>query len=120
MPIRVNRVLSKKANIAGIPADVFLPCVALDFIAGIVLCVYLQFPFINVALCCLALNITWAILCAKGAWQFLGTFYHPPRYYRQNIRYEPFLDRLIYESPKKKSKKRKSRSKQGQRKHRRF
>jgi hypothetical protein len=37
MPIRVNRVLSKKENIAGIPAEIFLPIISFDVVAIIIL-----------------------------------------------------------------------------------
>jgi hypothetical protein len=110
MAIRVNRVLSKKQNIAGIPADIFLPIIVFDVVVGIVFCLIFSVPFLPTVFCCLIINIVWAILVARGVWRFLGTFYHPPRYYRQNIRYKPFLDELIeYDSrPQKKTKKRKA------------
>jgi hypothetical protein len=95
MPIRVNRVLSKKENIAGIPAEIFLPIVSFDVVAIVILCIFFSVPFLPVVFICLTINIVWAILVSKGTWRFLGTFYHPPRYYRQNIRYTPFLDELM-------------------------
>ena len=95
MSIRVNRVLSKKQNIAGIPADIFLPIVAFDTVAMVFLCLCFGLPAIPLAICCLTINIVWAILVAKGVWRFLGTFYHPPRYYRRNIHYNPFLQESV-------------------------
>jgi hypothetical protein len=119
MAIRVNRVLSKKQNIAGIPADIFLPIIAFDTVVMIFLCVCLELPAIPTAIFCLTINIVWAILVARGVWRFLGTFYHPPRYYRRNIRYNPFLQELLDHdsrpSQKSKSKKRRASSRQGQR-----
>jgi hypothetical protein len=95
MAIRVNRILSKKQNIAGIPADVFIPAFAFDIIFGVFGCLLFALPPIQVAVFCITLNIVWAILVAKGVWRFLGSFYKPPRYYRSNIRYQPFLQTLI-------------------------
>ena len=119
MSIRVNRVLSKKQNIAGIPADIFLPIVAFDTVAMVFLCLCFGLPAIPIATCCLTINIVWAILVAKGVWRFLGTFYHPPRYYRRNIRYNPFLQELLDHdsrpSQKSKAQKRRTRPWTGQR-----
>jgi hypothetical protein len=95
MSIRVNRVLSKQQNIAGIPADIFLPIVAFDTVAIILCCLLFGLPIIPVAILCLTIDIVWAILVAKGVWRFLGTFYHPPRYIRRNDRYTPFLQELL-------------------------
>jgi fatty acid desaturase len=107
MAIRVNRVLSKKQNIAGIPAEIFLPIIVFDVVAGIVFWIFFSAPFLPVVFICLTINIVWAILVARGTWRYLGTFYHPPRYYRQNIRYTPFLDELMNDDrPHKKTKKR--------------
>jgi fatty acid desaturase len=121
MAIRVNRVLSKKQNIAGIPADIFLPAIAFDTGAGVFLCLVFGFPFLPILFLCLIINIVWAILVARGVWRFLGTFYHPPRYYRQNIRYKPFLEELIdHDSrPRQKTEKRKLTTRKGQGKRRR-
>ena len=69
MSIRVNRVLSKKQNIAGIPADIFLPVVAFDTVAMVFLCLCFGLPAIPIATCCLTINIVWAILVAKGVWR---------------------------------------------------
>ena len=119
MSIRVNRVLSKKQNIAGIPADIFLPIVAFDTVAMVFLCLCFGLPAIPLAIFCLTINIVWAILVAKGVWRFLGTFYHPPRYYRRNIRYNPFLQELLDHdsrpSQKSKAEKRRTRPRTRQR-----
>jgi fatty acid desaturase len=93
--IKVNRILSRKRNIAGIPADVFIPAVFLDVVFGIFGCLMFKIPPIPLAIFCLTLNIIWAILVARGVWRFLGTFHHPPRYHRANIRYNPFLQELV-------------------------
>jgi hypothetical protein len=93
--IKVNRILSKKRNIAGIPADVFIPAIFLDVVFGIFGCLMFKIPPIPLAIFCLTLNIVWAILVSRGVWRFLGTFYHPPRYHRVNIRYKPFLQELL-------------------------
>jgi hypothetical protein len=66
MAIRVNRVLSKKQNIAGIPADIFLPVIAFDTVVMIFLCLMFGLPAIPIAIFCLTTNIVWAILVAKG------------------------------------------------------
>lgn len=95
MPIKVNRILSRKRNIAGIPADVMLPAVLFDGIVMVFGCLSFKLPPIPLAVFCLTLNIVWAILVARGVWRYLGTFYHPPRYFRANIRYKPFLQELL-------------------------
>jgi hypothetical protein len=122
MAIRVNRVLSKKQNIAGIPADIFLPVIAFDTVVMIFLCLMFGLPAIPIAIFCLTTNIVWAILVAKGVWRFLGTFYHPPRYYRRNVHYSPFLQELLdrdsrpsQKSQKSKAKKRRTHPRTGQR-----
>jgi hypothetical protein len=118
MTIRVNRVLSKKQNIAGIPADIFIPILAFDVLAGILLCLVFSVSPMPVAFFCLIVNVVWAILVAKGVWRFMGTFYHPPRYYRQNIRYIPFLQQLLEHDnrPQHQTKKRRAITRKGQRK----
>ena len=94
MSIKVNRILSKKKNIAGIPADVMIPMGLFDLLVGVFGCLMFKFPPMPTAVVCLTINVTWAVLVARGVWRFLGTFYHPNRYYRANIRYDPFLQRL--------------------------
>jgi hypothetical protein len=93
--IKVNRILSRKKNIAGIPAEVMIPAILLDGVVMVFGCLSLQLPPIPTAIFCLTLNIVWAILVARGVWRYLGTFYHPPRYFRANIRYKPFLQELL-------------------------
>lgn len=91
MAIKVNRILSRKRNIAGIPADVMIPVLLLDILVMIFGCVTFGFPWIPTAVVCLTINVAWAILVARGVWRFLGTFHRPYRYYRANIRYNPLL-----------------------------
>jgi hypothetical protein len=66
MPIRVNRVLSKKENIAGIPAEIFLPIISFDVVAIIILCIFFSVPFLPVVFICLTINIVWAILVSTA------------------------------------------------------
>jgi hypothetical protein len=94
MSIKVNRILSRKKNIAGIPYDIILPALILDGLVAVFGCVSFGLPWIPTAIFCLSINVAWAILVARGVWRFLGTFYHPPRYYRANNRYKPFLQSL--------------------------
>jgi fatty acid desaturase len=92
--IKVNRIFSRKRNTAGIPADVMIPALLLDILVLIFGCVTFGFPWMPTVVVCLAIDVAWAILVARGVWRFLGTFHHPSRYYRANIRYKPFLQFL--------------------------
>jgi hypothetical protein len=90
-PIRVNRILSKKPGIAGIPADVFITALALDLILYLVLVQMFKLGWEPFLLAIVVVDGTWAVLTIRGVWRFVGLIFKPERYVRANL---PYISQL--------------------------
>jgi hypothetical protein len=86
-PIRVNRILSRKAGIAGIPADVFIIAVGLDLILYLFMIQIFNLSWEPFVLAVVVVDGTWAILTIRGVWRFVGLIFKPQRYVRANLPY---------------------------------
>jgi hypothetical protein len=86
-PIRVNRILSHKPGIAGIPADVFIIALGLDLLLYLFLVQIFNLGWQVFALAVVVVDGTWIALTLKGVWQFVGLWFKPPRYIRANLPY---------------------------------
>jgi hypothetical protein len=90
-PIKVNRILTRKPGIAGIPADVFIFLMAFNLVLYLFLIQMLNLNLQIVITIALVINGTWITLTLRGVWRFVGLFLKPPRYIRANIPYRPIL-----------------------------
>jgi hypothetical protein len=90
-PIVVNRILSRKAGIAGIPADVFIIALGLDLLLYLFIVQIFHGNWQIFALAVVVVDGTWIALTLRGVWRFVGLWFKPPRYVRANIPYQPQL-----------------------------
>lgn len=86
-PIRVNRILSRKPGIAGIPADVFIIALGLDLLLYLFLVQVFHLGWQPFALAVVVVDGTWIMLTLRGVWRFVGLVFKPPRYIRANLPY---------------------------------
>jgi hypothetical protein len=89
--IVVNRILTRKVGIAGIPADVFIFTLAVDLLLYLFLVQILNLQWQVFVLFAIVIDGTWIILTLRGVWRFVGLIFKPPRYIRANISYRPML-----------------------------
>ena len=90
-PIIVNRILSRKAGLAGIPADIFIITLGIDLLLYLFLVQIFHLDWQLFALAVVVVDGTWIALTLKGVWRFVGLWLKPPRYIRANIPYQPQL-----------------------------
>jgi hypothetical protein len=90
-PIRVNRILTRKPGIAGIPADVFMVTIGIDLLLYLFLVQIFHLDLQLFSLITIVIDGTWIILTLRGVWRFMGLVFKPPRYVRGNIHYQPQL-----------------------------
>jgi hypothetical protein len=90
-PIKVNRILTKKPGIAGIPADIFSIAIGLDLILYLFLVQVFHLGWQVFIFAVIVVDGTWIILTLRGVWRFVGLAFKPPRYIRANIPYTPQL-----------------------------
>jgi hypothetical protein len=90
-PIRVNRILTRKPGIAGIPADVFIVTIGIDLLLYLFLVQIFHMDLQLFSLIVIVIDGTWIILTLRGVWRFMGLVFKPPRYVRGNIPYQPQL-----------------------------
>ncbi len=88
-PIKVNRILTKKPGIAGIPADVFIFLMVFNLLLYLFLIQLLNLNLQVAITIALVIDGTWVMLTLRGVWRFVGLFFKPPRYVRGNIPYQP-------------------------------
>jgi hypothetical protein len=92
--IKINKILQRKAGIAGIPADVFMTALIIGLLSWGVVCGIFGADLMVLLVVIIILDGTWIFLTVKGVWRFIGTFHRPPIYTRGNISYTPVLSRL--------------------------
>jgi type IV secretory pathway VirB3-like protein len=88
-PIKVNRILTRKPGIAGVPADVFIFVMVIDLVLYLLLIQLLNLNLQVAITIILVIDGTWITLTLRGVWRFVGLFFKPPRYIRANIPYRP-------------------------------
>ncbi len=86
-PIRVNRILSRKPGIAGIPADVFIIALDLNLLLYLFLVQIFHLGWQPFTAAVVIVDGTWIALTLKGVWRFVGLWFKPPRYIRANLPY---------------------------------
>jgi hypothetical protein len=91
-PVKVNKILSRKASIAGIPADVFGFVIAIDLVLYLFLCQMFGVSLVHFGVVCIVIDGTWVVLTLRGVWRFVGLAFRPPRYFRANLRYRSPLN----------------------------
>ena len=90
-PIRVNRILTRKPGIAGIPQDVFISTIFVDLLLYLLLVQMLHLSWDLVALITLVIDGTWILLTLRGVWRLVGLAIKPTSYVRSNAKYNPRL-----------------------------
>lgn len=85
--IVVNRILTRKVGIAGIPADVFIFTLAADLLLYLFLVQILNLQWQVFMLFAIVIDGTWIMLTLRGVWRFVGLIFQPPRYIRANVPY---------------------------------
>jgi hypothetical protein len=91
-PVKVNKILSRKASIAGIPGDVFVVAMSLDLFLYFILCQIFLLDLMTFGLICFVVDGTWILLTLRGVWRFVGLAFRPPIYFRANLPYRSPLN----------------------------
>ena len=89
--IVVNRILTRKVGIAGIPADVFIVVIGIDLLIYLFLVQVFKLNLYIFSFVIIVIDGTWIMLTLRGVWRFVGLIFQPPRYIRANIDYQPML-----------------------------